>query len=237
MLPSSCKEQFERNRSSPNGVYNLKHNESLQYYPVYCNMAEIHGCGEGGWTLVMKIDGNKNEFSYDSAYWTNKETYNVEGGLKGLTEDQTKLASYWNIPFKKICLGMEVDDEERWTVLNYTAISLYDVIVDGSFKSTKAGRKAWESLIFGSALQKNCNQEGFNIKIEKYYGNASTNVRIGLVANNQNDCKTCNSCIGFGTFMRGCYEDSPRNTSCGNIAVCRVLSNKNIAAFGFILVQ
>ena len=22
-------------------------------------MTEIHGCGGGGWTLVMKIDGNK----------------------------------------------------------------------------------------------------------------------------------------------------------------------------------
>ena len=30
-------------------------------FPVYCNMdgAGLGDCGGGGWTLVMKIDGNK----------------------------------------------------------------------------------------------------------------------------------------------------------------------------------
>ena len=27
--------------------------------PVYCHMTGIDGCGDGGWTLVMKINGNK----------------------------------------------------------------------------------------------------------------------------------------------------------------------------------
>lgn len=27
------------------------------YSHVYCHMESIPGCGEGGWTLVMKIDG------------------------------------------------------------------------------------------------------------------------------------------------------------------------------------
>ena len=26
---------------------------------TYCRMEEIPGCGGGGWTLVLKIDGNK----------------------------------------------------------------------------------------------------------------------------------------------------------------------------------
>jgi len=26
---------------------------------VYCHMTEIPGCGKGGWTLVMKINGTK----------------------------------------------------------------------------------------------------------------------------------------------------------------------------------
>jgi hypothetical protein len=42
-----------------NGVYNLRSNTSLDEYEVYCHMTEIPGCGPGGWTLVMKIDGNK----------------------------------------------------------------------------------------------------------------------------------------------------------------------------------
>ena len=27
--------------------------------PVYCHMTSIDGCGSGGWTMVMKIDGHK----------------------------------------------------------------------------------------------------------------------------------------------------------------------------------
>jgi hypothetical protein len=34
--------------------------------------------------------------------WINNESYAVEDGLEGLTEKESKLASYWNIPFKKI---------------------------------------------------------------------------------------------------------------------------------------
>ena len=31
---------------------------SSQKIPVYCHMGNF-GCGVGGWTLAMKIDGNK----------------------------------------------------------------------------------------------------------------------------------------------------------------------------------
>jgi hypothetical protein len=27
-------------------------------YKVYCHMTDIPGCGGGGWTLVMKVNGN-----------------------------------------------------------------------------------------------------------------------------------------------------------------------------------
>ena len=157
-----------------------------------------------------------------------------------MTEDQTKLACYWNTPFNKICLGMKVDNTKRWIVVNYTASSLYDVIVSGTFKATKVGRKSWESLIVGSVLQNNCNQEGFNLRMANKLWSKSIsymNIRIGLVANDQNDCDSCNSCLGFGTSVHGCYEKFPRKTTCGNLGVCGKLDDKNTAAFGYILVQ
>ena len=64
-------------------------------------------------------------FGYDSPYWTNKEGYAVEDGHKGLTEKESKLAPYWNTPFKKICLGMTVNGDRKWMVLDYEASSLY----------------------------------------------------------------------------------------------------------------
>ena len=33
-------------------------NIDSQLTPVYCHMGNF-GCGDGGWTPVMKIDGNK----------------------------------------------------------------------------------------------------------------------------------------------------------------------------------
>ena len=47
-------------RSLSNGVYKLRNSNFLKKeYQAYCHMTEISGCGSGGWTLVMKIDGNK----------------------------------------------------------------------------------------------------------------------------------------------------------------------------------
>ena len=37
-------------------MYTLKF--GLQTIPVYCHMGNF-GCGDGGWTLAMKIDGTK----------------------------------------------------------------------------------------------------------------------------------------------------------------------------------
>ena len=89
----------------------------------------------------------QNEFNYSSSYWTNNETYAVKDGLEGLTEKQTKLPSYWNTPFNKICLGMKVSGVTKWISLEYTAISLQSAIEDEAFKRTTAGKKAWTSLI------------------------------------------------------------------------------------------
>ena len=87
----------------------------------------------------------------------------------------------------------------------------------------------------GSSLQENCNREGFNIDILGAES-AGLKVRIGLIANNENECLSCDSLIGFGTSARGCRGES-RQTSCGNVAICDQLQNMNIAAFGYIFVQ
>lgn len=41
------------------GSYCIRANSSAKYANVFCHMTPIHGCGDGGWTLVMKIDGHK----------------------------------------------------------------------------------------------------------------------------------------------------------------------------------
>ncbi|CAB3998900.1 Hypothetical predicted protein, partial [Paramuricea clavata] len=178
----SCKHLLQKNGSLSNGIYKLKYNDSSEEYPVYCHMTAIPGCGGGGWTLVMKVDGNKNDFNYTSSYWTNKMVYAVEDGLEGMTEKQTKLASYWNTPFNKICLGMKVNGarETKWIVVDHQAWSLFNEIADGIFKSTTAGKVKWKSLIDNSSLQKKCNKEGFNFRFVQA-GESSRSTKRDLV--------------------------------------------------------
>ena len=167
--------------------------------------------------------------------WTNKESYAVEDGLEGLPEKESKLASYWNTPFKKICLGMTVNGSRKWMMLDYEASSLYSVIADGQYQSTTAGRPAWKSLIADSSLQQYCSEEGFSIIAESR--GLWIKMRLGYMANNQNSCKLSDSCIGFGITYNSCYITS--HITCGNIAQCSGNDNseKLTAAFGYILVQ
>ncbi|XP_028396132.1 uncharacterized protein LOC114520116 [Dendronephthya gigantea] len=231
----SCNELLLQNGRLPDGRYTMQLNTSESPYTAYCHMSDISNCGGGGWTLVLKVDGVQSTFTYESPYWTNKESYAVEDGLEGLTEKESKLASYWNTPFKKICLGMTVNGDRRWMVLNYEASSLYSVIAGNQFQRTSAGKDSWKSLIAGSLLQKNCNTEGFNVNFQSHDSSLKTHVRFGFVANNEHDCLSCDSWVGFGVNFVGC--DTSESKSCGNRAVCAADKVVDIQAFGYILVQ
>ncbi len=137
---------------------------------------------------------------------------------------------------------MKVNNVTKWIVIQHEASSLFNVIADGKFSETNAGKEVWKSLIDGSALQENCNKEGFNVQVKNNaYEVAYVNVRVGLVANNQKNCYSVDSTIGFGTSVRGCGacrdDGKVRNTTCGNISFCGKINNTNTAAFGYILVQ
>ena len=137
---------------------------------------------------------------------------------------------------------MKVNGVTNWIAIDHAASSLYDVIASGNFQATSVGRDTWKLLIAGSSLQSHCNEEGFNIK-----KGLTTHVwphqflRIGIIANNENDCATCDSYIGFGALFKGCGVVS--SITCGNIARCLSASEKHhnykpeIPAFGYILVQ
>ena len=58
-------------------------------------------------------------------------------------------------------------------------------------------------------------------------------VRIGIMANNEKDCASTDSRIGFGT---GAYHDD--SNTCGNVAHSTSDNGvKSIKAMGYILVQ
>ena len=174
----------------------------------------------------------QNTFHYNSDYWSNQTEYNLPGGKTGFDSQETKLPTYWNTSFSKICLGMKIDNQTSFIVFNKQAPSLYSLIADGYYRATSLGRDTWKKLIGSQAsLQLNCNKEGFNA-FETVLG---AQARIGIVSNNQNQCDSCNSRIGFGTG--GSPDD--KNT-CGNeVDGIDEPDNgeKRIKAMGYILVQ
>ncbi|XP_022791158.1 uncharacterized skeletal organic matrix protein 5-like [Stylophora pistillata] len=189
------------------------------------------GCGVGGWTPVMKIDGSKATFHYSAHYWSDYKGYNLPGGETGFDGQESKLPTYWNVSFSKICLGMKIGQQLRFIVINQQADSLYSLIADGQYRATSMSRSKWKELIGSQAsLQHKCTKEGFNAFCS-WSGNSKA--RIGIVSNNQNDCASCDSRIGFGTG--GSPDDS---NTCGNEAG-RSPDNgdKHIKAMGYILVQ
>ena len=173
----------------------------------------------------------QNTFHYNSELWSNEAEYNFPGGITGFDNIETKLQTYSKTSFTKICLGVKIGQQINFIFINQQADSLYSLIVDGQYRDTSLGRDTWKSLIgINASLQLNCNKEGFNV--------VSTNIRlakarIGIIGNNEDNCESCDSRIGFGAG--GKHDDS---NSCGNEAVLQTDNgNAHIKATGYIFVQ
>ena len=190
------------------------------------------------WDLIENENTNfilcyefQRTFHYDSQFWNNRSAYNLRGGKTGFDLQETKLPTFWTTSFSKICLGIKIGNQLRFIVINKRADSLHSLIADGKYRNTSLGRETWKWLIGSQAsLQPKCSKEGFNaVGDSPSYSKA----RIGITANQQNDCSSCNSRIGFGTGGR--YDDS---NTCGNEATYSPDNgNKHIKAMGYILVQ
>ena len=126
---------------------------------------------------------------------------------------------------------MKISGQLRFIVINKQANSLHSLIADGIWRASSLGRNEWKKLIGAQgSLQLNCNKEGFNAVCSSSY---HSKARIGLVANDNNLCDSCDSRIGFGTG--GHPNDS---TTCGNVAAHSPDNgNRHIQAMGYILVQ
>ena len=128
---------------------------------------------------------------------------------------------------------MKIDQQQpNFMVINRTAESLYSLIADGKYRQTSLGRDTWQNLAgSNAALQPKCNKEGFNARSDQ---ERMSKARIGILGNDQNNCRSCDSRIGFGTG--GEYDD--KNT-CGNEASFMENShdNRHKKALCYVLLQ
>ena len=63
---------FGLNSANSNKAYEL--NVDSNEVQVYCHMTNINGCGSGGWTLAMKIDGSKVQLLVSTCYCLCRKT-------------------------------------------------------------------------------------------------------------------------------------------------------------------
>ena len=170
-------------------------------------------------------------FKFSSKLWNNYDTLNILGGRTGFDSQETKLPTYWNTPFTKICLGMKIGQQINFITINKKADSLHSLIADGKYRATTLGRDEWKSLIgTEGSLQRYCNKEGFNPS----GAGDNAKARIGILGNNENNCITCDSFVGFGGGGYPYYN----SITCGNSAVESADNgHKKIKAMGYVLVQ
>ena len=152
----------------------------------------------GGWTLVIKADGNSGVFAYSASLWSNTSVYGVNN--VGFDTNQHKSAAYHRLGFTQLRLGMKEGNTTRYIRVNHNAGSLHAQLADGRFRHRRHQPKHLEEPALRGSLQRNCNRIGFN----NYHEYA--HVRIGIIANQENDCNSPDSRIGFGGGGSACGQ-------------------------------
>jgi hypothetical protein len=211
-------------RAAPTGVYTLSAGGTN--WNAYCDMTS----DGGGWTLVMKVPGRDGRFVYTSAIWTDTSVLNEAS--TDLSTTPAKFRGFSTLSFTQLRLGM-LDGAPRFIVVPVSTTPLGSLreVFAGPRRATSAGRATWLRLVASPSLQRNCNAEGFNIDQNPYGA-----VRLGILGNQENDCATPDSRIGFGGQYNLCAPGG--DVSSGNIASCDPDNgNRDTALFGFIFIR
>jgi hypothetical protein len=218
----SCGARLLAYPKGPSGVYMIDPDGvgGTAAFRAFCEMV-LDG---GGWTLAMKVDGTRTTFVHDSPLWENADVFQPDSA--DFDRAEAKLATFATMPFGNVRVGMAQNGATRWLVLPLRAQSLVALMSSGQH-ATSVGRFAWERLTFQGSLQLNCNREGINVETTQ------ASVRIGIVANNQDDCSTCNSWIGLGA-----EGQTTGDLACGNVAQSNTDNGaRDDALFGYVMVR
>lgn len=210
--------------ATKDGVFWIKPDPTQPEFGVHCNMTYAGG----GWTLVIKANGLSGVFKYDNAQWIYKTAFMPNDFA--FDQKQAKLSSYHTVSVADVLIRMQegTSGPLRSLIVRKQGKSLYDLIQPGTTVSfdVEAKKLSWKSLVGSPSLQSNCNKEGFNVK-----GDGSgrvKRVRIGIINNDQNSCKSTDSFVGIGSdvYSSGNYA---RSNGAGG--------NRDIRTFSYVYVR
>ena len=93
----------------------------------------------------MKMNGSLDTAEFYSSFWSDKHATKTTS--LDLSKEETKLPSYWTLPFTELCLGMANESTRQWISLPVSAASLIDLIEHGDFQATTLGVDVWQLLL------------------------------------------------------------------------------------------
>lgn len=232
-LPRSCSDLRVGQGVSVDGLYLLDPDgaDGDAPFEAWCDMTT----DGGGWTLVLKVDGEKTTFRYENQIWTNENLLNESA--PGLDTTEAKLPGYLSLPVDGVRVVLrDPSGTLRGLRIPLKGESLRDVVAaDGDL--TDEGTDAWLGLLDGADLQQSCVLEGVNAG-GGLSGFASARVRLGAVGDDAQNCETPGTWIGVGggTHPASCTTLLGSYTA-GNMVGCSPGGVNDIPAFATVWVR
>ncbi len=215
--------------SSTNGTYWINPGNAPTAFQVYCDMTTKWG----GRTLVLKTDGSKTTFRYDSDYWYNKNnTLNESDTNTGKTLEY-KSQAFNLLPFDQMMLVMDTAGTVNRATFDFLWTKSSADLFWGPSITTSLWRGSWKSLVPWSSLQTNCGREWTNL-VTAFFNR----VRLGIQWNNEADCWSNDSRLWI--WMAGAWGWSNPNITSGNSARAAAGADnwdKDISSFAYLYVR
>ncbi len=191
------------------------------------------------WTLVMKVDGARTTFQYDSSHWVTASRY-MDGAVD-LNRNEAKYVGFNATPFHELRLQTRTGSTERDVVVTVmphptVASSLVDVILGRVMPAPALlqGPEPWAGVFPGARLQPMCRRFGFNIAPGG--GGTRARVRIGGVGDESTaNCTTPDSWVGVGGYVNEILCNVGGATiSAGNVWGCDGLPTNRRVESSFV---
>lgn len=173
---------------------------------VYCDMT-----GATAWMLAMHVSKTSHAtFGYNSAYWTDSSDLNPTGDP--LTDINIKNGVVWtgytvsNIRLTgSATVNAYTSNPLTFTGFGATLQTIFSSAANSYDSNVNIGRTAWinwSNAVSGTSTsqwdnQPNCNRDGINVNGVYHFA------RIGITFNNEADCATNDSGVGFGMYYQG----------------------------------
>ena len=184
---------------------------------IYCDMT-----GATAWMLAMRASGSgtTNTFGWSSAYWTNATGLNETGDP--LTNIDIKQGNIWQsftvtnirLTGSQTASSYTANPTATFTGFNTTLQNMFGAANNSYSSNIEWGRSNWlnwATSTCGTSTSFWDNQPNCNVDAVNAYGTYH-GVRFGITMNNEADCATNDSGVGFGHFRNG-----QADLSCGAV--------------------